>query len=399
MKKVIVVGTGAGGATVGRELSKKGINVTFIEKGTFNDVSNAYKYYENSDVDVELLMTSCVGGSTLVTAGNAVRTCQKQFKNLGINLEKDFIEIEKEMRVSTLPDTHFGDGTKLIMENAESMGFKTQKMPKFIDPESCKPCGKCTFGCPRNSKWTSMEYVNDAINHGAELIDDTTITGLIIKNGEIKGVKNENKEFMADMVVLSAGGIGTPKILRRNGIEAGNNLFVDTFVTIGGYLKDINFNQEVLMNALIKLDDIILAPHYSSILYDNMQKIHAKQGDILGIMVKIVDESSGKVREDYVEKFSTSNDVSLLTKGSAVAGTILKESGVDPTTLTSTIARGAHPGGTAAIGEVVDKNLETEISGLFVGDASVFPRAPGAPPLLTIVALARRLARYIENEF
>ncbi|MDD4810502.1 MAG: GMC oxidoreductase, partial [Methanobacterium formicicum] len=43
----------------------------------------------------------------------------------------------------------------------------------------------------------------------------------------------------------------------------------------------------------------------------------------------------------------------------------------------------------AAVGEVVDKNLETEIENLFVADASVFPRAPGAPPVLTILALAR----------
>ena len=109
-------------------------------------------------------------------------------------------------------------------------------------------------------------------------------------------------------------------------------------------------------------------------------------------------KDSGKVREGYIEKYSTANDVALLAKGSAASGAILKEVGVDPNTLTSTIARGAHPGGTAAIGDVVDTNLETEISGLFVADASVFPKAPGAPPVLTIVALARRLARYIENE-
>ena len=109
-------------------------------------------------------------------------------------------------------------------------------------------------------------------------------------------------------------------------------------------------------------------------------------------------KDQGKVRENCIEKYSTSNDVSLLARGSAVAGAILTEAGVDPTTLTSTPARGAHPGGTAAIGEVVDKNLETEISGLFVADASVFPSAPGAPPVLTIVALARRLGRYLGNE-
>ena len=117
------------------------------------------------------------------------------------------------------------------------------------------------------------------------------------------------------------------------------------------------------------------------------------------MMIKIGDEGSGKVCMDHIERYSTAKDVGLLSKGSAAAGAILKEAGVDPTTITSTIARGAHPGGTAAIGEIVNKNLETEISGLFTADASVFPMAPGAPPILTIIALARRLGRYIEEEF
>ena len=397
MKKIVVVGSGAGGATVARELSKKGLTVTLIEKGPYTKTENAYKHYENADVGVELLKTSCIGGTTLVTAGNAVRTCQKFLNTLGIDLENEFRDIEMELEVSTLPDSHFGNGTRIIMEKAESMGFNTQKMPKFIDPETCKPCGKCALGCSRNSKWTSLEYVKDAKKYGAEIIENTLITGLIVKNGEIKGVKSKDKEFLADTVVLSAGGIETPRILRKEGINAGNNLFVDTFVTVGGVLKNIRFNNEVQMNALIQLDDLILSPHYSGILHDKLQKYQAEQGDILGMMVKIADEPSGKVREDRIEKYSTSNDVGLLTEGSAVAGAILKESGVDPKTLTSTPARGAHPGGTAAIGDVVDKNLETEISRLFVADASVFPCAPGAPPVLTIMALARRLGRYLSN--
>jgi choline dehydrogenase-like flavoprotein len=399
MKNVIIVGSGAGGATIARELAVKGVNITLIEKGPYTKSAKAYEHYDNADVGVELLQTSCIGGTTVVTAGNAVRTCQEYLKKLGIDLEQDFQEIEKEMGVSTLPDTHFGNGTKVIMEKAESLGFNTQKMPKFIDPNSCKPCGKCAFGCPRDSKWTSIDYVNDAKDHGADVFENTNVTGLITDNGEVKGVKCNDKEFHADIVVLSAGGIETPRILRREGINAGNNLFVDTFVTVGGILKDIKFRNEVSMNALITLDDLILSPHYSGILYDKLKKSGACEDDILGMMIKIGDDGSGKVRDNHIEKYSTAKDVSLLAKGSAVAGTILKEAGVDPTTLTSTIARGAHPGGTAAIGEIVDKNLETKISGLFVADASVFPKAPGAPPVLTIAALAKRLGKHIKNEY
>jgi len=399
MKDVIVVGTGAGGATVGNELAKKGFKVTFIEMGPCDTTGNAYTHYDNCDVGVELLKTSCVGGTTVVTAGNAVRTCQEPFKNIGIDLEAEFEEIEAEMGVSTLPDSHFGDGTKLIMKTAKELGFKTQKMPKFIDPQACKPCGKCAFGCPRDAKWTSQEYVKEALNNGSKLVTDTVVTDLIIKNNEIKGVNTNDKEFFADTVVLAAGGIGTPRILRRGNITAGNHLFVDSFITVGGLLKDIKFDKEVTMNALITLDDVILAPHYSEMLVNNLKTFNATSNDILGMMVKIPDEPSGKVREDRIEKFSTAKDVGLLAKGAATAAAILTDAGIDPKTLTSTIARGAHPGGTAAVGEVVDKNLETEVSGLFVSDASVFPWAPGAPPVLTIVALAKRLGNYIGSAF
>ena len=50
--------------------------------------------------------------------------------------------------------------------------------------------------------------------------------------------------------------------------------------------------------------------------------------------------------------------------------------------------------GTAAIGRVVDNSLEAfAAKGLFVCDASVFPRSPGRPPTLTIIALAKYLAK------
>ena len=217
------------------------------------------------------------------------------------------------MGVSTLPDSHFGQGTKLIMDKAESLGFKTQKMPKFINHETCKPCGKCAFGCPRDSKWTSRKYVDEAVDFGAKVIDNTAVAEIIIKNGELKGVKSKDKEFLADCVVLSAGGIETPRILNRSGIDAGNNLFVDTFVTVGGILGKIDFNTEVAMIS-ITLDDVILSPHYLGILHNKLMKFNVSEGDIIGLMIEIADESSGTVLENSVKKYSTSNDVSLLPK-------------------------------------------------------------------------------------
>lgn len=115
-------------------------------------------------------------------------------------------------------------------------------------------------------------------------------------------------------------------------------------------------------------------------------------------MVKTSDECRGYVdREGNVVKYNTINDIRYLSEGVATAGFILEKAGVDATTIASTVYRGAHPGGTAPIGKVVDNNLKTKIDGLYVCDASVLPISPGKPPILTILALSKRLSDYLKK--
>ena len=396
MTKVLVVGSGAGGGILASELSRRGVEVTIIEKGPSTPPGDAYCHYEIINTGVEILKTDCVGGTTMVTTGNAVRTCQEELRKYNINIDAELDDVEQEVGVSILPDSLLGEGTRKIMYGARELGFTMGPMPKFIDPRLCKPCGKCALGCPRDAKWTSQNYLKTAVNLGARLIENRPVVDIIVKNGELKGVTTTNKDYFADIVVLSAGAMATPRLLQQAGIKAGKQLFVDTFITIGGVLKGIGFNEEVQMNALLKREDLIITPHFSSILVDKIPD--AAPEDILGLMVKIKDDNQGRVTTNSVVKYSTARDVGLLCEGAAMGGSILTAAGVDPLTLVSSPARGAHPGGTAAIGEVVDSNLETEIEGLFVADASVLPRAPGAPPVLTILAISKRLGRYLSAE-
>ncbi|MCC7557197.1 MAG: FAD-dependent oxidoreductase [Methanobacteriaceae archaeon] len=394
---VLVIGSGAGGSTVAMELAKSGIPVTVIEKGPLIKTGKAYKCYQPSDSCLDLLNTVCIGGSTLVSAGNAVRTSAEYMKEMGINLSNEFNEIELELNVKELPDSHFGRGTLKLMEAASKLDFKVQKMPKFINPKNCKPCGKCSLGCPQNAKWTALDFIHEAKKYGAEILPETAITDIVTKNGRVTGVKSYDKLFKSSTVILAPGAITTPKLLQKIGLNAGEKFFMDTFVTVGGVLEGIGFNEEVQMNALIECEDYIISPHYSSLIFNQLKDFGAKEADILGLMVKIKDESSGRVEKDKIIKYNTLNDVKFLCEASAKAGTILLEAGVDPKTIVSTPPRGAHPGGTAPIGKVVNKNLETEIQGLYVTDASVLPKSPGLPPILTIIALAKRLAKHITN--
>jgi choline dehydrogenase-like flavoprotein len=114
---------------------------------------------------------------------------------------------------------------------------------------------------------------------------------------------------------------------------------------------------------------------------------------MLGIMTKTTDDAVGTVHPNGdVSKRVTKNDEIRLKEGSAISREILIKAGADPKSIVVSKVQGAHPGGTAAIGKVVNTDLQTRVDGLFVCDASVMPAAPGLPPILTIVALAKYLA-------
>ena len=119
---------------------------------------------------------------------------------------------------------------------------------------------------------------------------------------------------------------------------------------------------------------------------------------LIGIMTKIVDEPVGRVYPDgSVSKPMTEQDWMRLREGSSIAGDILVKAGAESSSIVVSKPQGAHPGGTAAVGDVVDKILQTEVDNLFVCDASVLPTSPGLPPILTIVALSKRLAKMLAS--
>jgi len=400
---VLIVGTGVGGAIIAMELAKSNIPVTIVEKGPLADVKDSYKYYDKIDDYLDLSKTCCVGGSSVVAAGNAVRLLEEELKEYGVDISAELDEVEELIGVHQLDDSHFGEGTKKFMEAAKSIGLAVIKMPKFIREEECTQCGKCVWGCPNDAKWTSKDFIKIAIENGAELISEAEVTDILTENKAVKGIKVKYKDdsvktIESDIVVLSAGAINSAIILQKLGLKAGEKLFIDPFVTVGGVLKNINYSSEVTMNALFIGNNFVLAPHYSIILNQNLNDDNIKKEDILSVMVKIPDDNHGKIVDGKIIKENTIKDVRFIAEGAATAGAILVAAGVDPNTITSTHLRGAHPGGTAAIGDIVDTNLKTDYEGLYVSDASVIPEAPGAPPIVAILAISKRLSKHLINK-
>ena len=400
----VIIGTGAGGGLLARELAKNGKKVVILEKGPYIASKDAFNYYDKYAPGVDLLSTTCVGGSTAVSMANMVRALDEELHEFGIDLTKEYEYVEQLVGVHELDDSHIGRGTQLFLDAARDLGLDVVKMPKAIREEECIQCGKCAFGCPVNAKWTAKDFVDEAVEAGAELICEAEVIDIILCNMEASGVKyvkdHEEHLIKTDKIILCAGAIQTPIIMKNMGLTGiGREIFFDPFVTVGGYLKDINFNTEVQMAALVKGKNFVLSPHFSSFIKGNIDNPDVDDKDILSIMVKTPDECKGYVHTDgFVRKENTIEDIRYLAEGVATAGFILEKAGVDPTTIGSTVYRGAHPGGTVKIGKALDTNLETEIPNLYVCDASVLPISPGKPPILTILALAKRLADYLINK-
>ena len=400
---VIIIGSGAGGAIIARELAKNKIPVTIIEKGPYIDSKDAFNYYDSYNDSVDLLTTTCVGGATIVSMSNMVRALDSELHEYGVDISSEYEYVEDLVGVHDLDDSHIGKGTQLFLDAGKELGLKTLKMPKAIREKDCIQCGKCAFGCPADAKWSGKDFIDEAVDDGATFISEAEVTEVIVEDSKVKGVKyiknNIEESIFSDTVILSAGAIGSTLLLRSAGIDAGRKIFFDPFVTVGGYLKDINFNTEVQMAGLVIGNNFVLSPHFSSFTIGNMDDKKVENKDILSIMVKTADEAEGYVDDDGdVVKINTIKDIRYLAEGVATAGFILEKAGVDPTTIASTLYRGAHPGGTAPIGKIVDSNQETEIEGLFVSDASVLPISPGKPPILTILALSKRLSDYLKNK-
>lgn len=399
----VIIGTGAGGAIIARELAKNNLPVTILEKGPYIKSKDAFNYYDKYNETVDLLTTTCIGGATIVSMSNMVRALDEELLDYGVDLSEAYRYVEELVGVHQLDDSHIGKGTRAFLDAGDELGLNTMKMPKAIREEDCIQCGKCAFGCPADAKWSGKDFVDEAVEAGATLITEAEATEIMTENDIACGVKyikdNQEQVIEADKVILSAGAIGSTFILRNTGIsEAGRELFFDPFVSVGGYLKDVNFNTEVQMAGLVIGENFVLSPHFSSFIRANIPDDDVTDNDILSIMVKTPDEAKGYIDDDgEVVKINTIQDIRYLAEGTATAGFILEKAGVDPNTIGSTVYRGAHPGGTAAIGKIVDSNLETKIENLYVCDASVLPISPGKPPILTILALAKRLADHLKN--
>jgi ferredoxin len=147
----------------------------------------------------------------------------------------------------------------------------------MIRRELCSGCGKCVLGCSRRAKWDSRSYLDRAIEKGAELVSACPVGKIAVEKGRAIGVVASNgrrsRLFPADLIVLSAGGLGTPPILQKSGIECQPSLFVDPVLCVAARWEKASQNREIPMPFIVQKEHFIISPYFDfmSFFFNQME--------------------------------------------------------------------------------------------------------------------------------
>ncbi len=271
---VVVVGSGYGGAIAASRMSRAGRQVCVLERGKeFQpgeypdtepealaemqvDLPDAhvgsktalYDFRVNPDIDVFL---GCgLGGTSLVNANVALRAEPRVFDDprwpAEVRADRDgllqdsYQHAEEMLKPTPLPASFPKppklDALELSAKHLQANCYRTPINVTFSDgvnhvgvqQTACTGCGDCVTGCNVGAKNTVlMNYLPDAVNHGAEIF-----TGIGVRRLERDGNqwrvyyqildagrdRFETPELFltADIVMLGAGTLGSTEILLRS---------------------------------------------------------------------------------------------------------------------------------------------------------------------------------------
>ncbi len=406
----IIVGSGPGGATVARELSKRKQRVLILERGDdgplkegLRTTASILRAVRVSD-DLVTASAFTTGGTTAVYFAVADAPPLETFLSLGIDLSTALEEAKRELPLAELPDALLGAQAIRVRESALELGYRWKKNTMLVD------LSKCASGYTYESKWNARSYLQEAVEEGATLVTRARVMKVLVEQKRAVGVeyrlargrkKFEVCQAFGARIILAAGAAASPRLLRDSGIEnVANRGFYchptfGLFGLVSGLKAGPNFagSMGVELEDGIALGDASAAPTFHRMFMLGHRRfirafLHSKTVG-LGVMVR--DGLGGELRKDgRYHKELKNEDLRKLEKGEQLARQIIQNAGgkhIFKSTLSA-----AHLGGAIRINEHVDENLQTEFSNLHVCDGSIIPETAKISPALTLICLGKYLA-------
>ncbi|TIQ22288.1 MAG: GMC family oxidoreductase [Mesorhizobium sp.] len=266
---VVIIGSGAGGGTLGNELAQKGIDVVILEAGARHE----YKDFVNDEWDsfsqlawtdkrttsgdwrvakdfpnLPAWIVKAVGGSTTHWAGASLRFQEHEFKTLstygkqeGANLldwpitlaelEPYYAKAEDKLGVTltnNIPGLPGNNNFKVMKAGADKLGYKechTGRMAINSEPRddrnACQQTGFCFQGCKWGAKWSTLYSEipkGEATGHLEVRPNAMAIKINHDASGKVTGVVYADKggrlrEQKARIVALAGNSIESPRLL------------------------------------------------------------------------------------------------------------------------------------------------------------------------------------------
>ncbi|MBI4816374.1 MAG: GMC family oxidoreductase [Deltaproteobacteria bacterium] len=249
---VLVIGSGAGGATAARVLAEAGREVVVIEEGrdltgsalTQRDGPMYDQLYMDrggrmtSDHGVHVLQARVLGGGPVINAGDVVPITDAVLEHwvhshglttfTSENLEPYRQKALLDLSASRIPEESVNRANLLLRVGAEKIGVHGEVM--LHNRVGCAGLGTCLIGCPLGAKQGPRQVsIPAAMNKGARVytraraarISDFTRPQkrVVVRALDSLGYRETGEKVIrARTVVVAANAVATPELLLRSGM-------------------------------------------------------------------------------------------------------------------------------------------------------------------------------------
>jgi choline dehydrogenase-like flavoprotein len=242
---VLVIGSGAGGATTAAVLAEGGRSVTVLEEGptiepgavepfSLEELASSYRHRGSSAAlgapPVAYAEGCCVGGSTEVNSGlwnrlpAALGERWRQERGLAeftpAVLDRYADRVEGWLGIGPVPGG-LPPSSAVLERGAQVLGWRHEEFPRAFRYD----------GRGRGTKQTmSRTVLPRAVEAGAEVIAGMRVQRVVIEGGRAVAVEavrthpdgsREPVTVVADQVVVCGGAVQTPALLQRSGLRRG----------------------------------------------------------------------------------------------------------------------------------------------------------------------------------
>jgi choline dehydrogenase-like flavoprotein len=260
--EVLVVGSGAGGATTAAVLAEAGFDVLIVEEGDWVEQGSVVPFsldqmdrqYRSGGVTVALGLPSiaytegrCAGGGTEINSGlyrrppdDVLQRWADDFKIAELDNDEVLAiatEVEQTISVTTVPGAASAP-SQVLQRGAQRLGWQNSEIPRWM---------KYVDGDPKNGDRQSMTrtYLPIAVAAGARLvtgcrIDALELTGSNAHCATTALADGSRGTITFRHVFVCGGAIQTPALLQRSRIAGhiGRSLAVHPTVKLAARFAD-----------------------------------------------------------------------------------------------------------------------------------------------------------------